>query len=218
MECKLYDEFDKFAYKKGETLHPLALVATHQMTQSPYQTKSIRINCSLVDETSVFYDHTTKQALGFQNSFYLKKAQQLEPKLYDGNIIEKTNSIVIRDSEKTLMLAEESRSKMLLKQKDHMMSEKKVNTTPLDYDNSMNSLEPTPSTRPTKVEVPKELPKVSMSQEKDMVIKKLKERIESLSGHMKEDKIKKELEEIETINIELDLRVTKLIAENEHLK
>nr|GEW69369.1 hypothetical protein [Tanacetum cinerariifolium] len=62
------------------------------------------------------------------------KAHQLEPKLYDGNIIEKTNAIVIRDSEKTLMLAEESRSKMLLKQKDHMMSEKKVNTTPLDYD------------------------------------------------------------------------------------
>ncbi|GJY35558.1 hypothetical protein Tco_0420936 [Tanacetum coccineum] len=28
-----------------------------------------------------FYDHTTKQALGFQNPFYLKKAQQLEPKL-----------------------------------------------------------------------------------------------------------------------------------------
>nr|GEX66125.1 integrase, catalytic region, zinc finger, CCHC-type, peptidase aspartic, catalytic [Tanacetum cinerariifolium] len=35
---------------------------------------------------------------------------------------------------------------------------------------------------------------------------------------MKEDKIKNELEEIETINIELDHRVTKLIAENEHLK
>nr|GFA85399.1 retrovirus-related Pol polyprotein from transposon TNT 1-94 [Tanacetum cinerariifolium] len=51
-----------------------------------------------------------------------------------------------------------------------------------------------------------------------MVIKKLKERITSLSGSMKEDKIKKELEEIETINIELDHRVTKLIAENEHLK
>nr|GEW99130.1 retrovirus-related Pol polyprotein from transposon TNT 1-94 [Tanacetum cinerariifolium] len=47
---------------------------------------------------------------------------------------------------------------------------------------------------------------------------KLKERIKSLSGNMKEDKIKKELDEIETINIELDHRVTKLIAENEHLK
>ncbi|GKC04000.1 hypothetical protein Tco_0995610, partial [Tanacetum coccineum] len=51
-----------------------------------------------------------------------------------------------------------------------------------------------------------------------MVIKKLKERIKSLSGKMNEDKIKKDLEEIETINIELDHRVSKLIAENEHLK
>ncbi|GJY14989.1 hypothetical protein Tco_0385411 [Tanacetum coccineum] len=35
---------------------------------------------------------------------------------------------------------------------------------------------------------------------------------------MNKDKIKKDLEEIETINIELDHRVSKLIAENEHLK
>ncbi|GJS98748.1 retrovirus-related pol polyprotein from transposon TNT 1-94 [Tanacetum coccineum] len=35
---------------------------------------------------------------------------------------------------------------------------------------------------------------------------------------MNEDKIKKELEEIEMINIELDHKVSKLIAENEHLK
>nr|GEY35765.1 hypothetical protein [Tanacetum cinerariifolium] len=139
------------------------------------------------DSNIIPYSH--KQALGFHNPFYLKKAQQLEPKLYDGNVIKKTNATVIRDSEETLMLAEESRSKMLLKQKDSMMSEKKVNTTPVDYANSINSPEPTPSTRPTKVEVPKELPKLSMSQEKDMVIKKLKERIKSLSGNIKEDKI-----------------------------
>ncbi|GKG02305.1 hypothetical protein Tco_0307010, partial [Tanacetum coccineum] len=55
-----------------------------------------------------FYDHTTKQALGFQNPFYLNKAQQLEPNLYVGDIIEKTNPIVIPDSEETLTLAEES--------------------------------------------------------------------------------------------------------------
>ncbi|GJR72405.1 hypothetical protein Tco_0084770 [Tanacetum coccineum] len=42
--------------------------------------------------------------------------------------------------------------------------------------------------------------------------------LKALSGKMNEDKIKQELEEIETINIELDHRVTKLIAENEHLK
>ncbi|GJT43534.1 retrovirus-related pol polyprotein from transposon TNT 1-94 [Tanacetum coccineum] len=105
-----------------------------------------------------FYDHTTKQTLSFQNPFYLKKAQQLEPKLYVGDIIEKTNAIVIPDSEETLMLAGESRSKMLLKQKDPIMLENKVNTTL----NFVNSAEPTISSRPTNVEVPKELPKVSM--------------------------------------------------------
>ncbi|GKC47167.1 hypothetical protein Tco_1064889, partial [Tanacetum coccineum] len=251
-----------------------------------------------------FYDHATKQVLGFQNPFYLKKAQQLEPKLYDGNVIKNTSAIVIPDSEETLMLAEERRSKMLLKQKDPMMLEKKVNTTPVDYaflnelsqdfetrfvlqtelsakqafwsQNSVNSSDPTSSSRPIKVEVPKELPKVSMVntslkkikhhlagfdvvvkerttataitedswgfehtkacfrdeiipfvkalkdlfntfdqyfidelskfQEKDTVTKKLKERINSLSGNMNEDKVKKDLEEIEMINIELDHR------------
>ncbi|GKB59539.1 hypothetical protein Tco_0915725 [Tanacetum coccineum] len=44
----------------------------------------------------------------------------------------------------------------------------------------------------------------AQSQEKDTIIKKLKERIKSLSGKQNEDKIKKDLEEIETINIELD--------------
>nr|GEW92308.1 retrovirus-related Pol polyprotein from transposon TNT 1-94 [Tanacetum cinerariifolium] len=56
------------------------------------------------------------------------------------------------------------------------------------------------------------------SQEKDTIIIKLKERIESLGGNLKEEKIKKKLDEIETINIELDHRVTKLVTENEHLK
>nr|GEY64524.1 hypothetical protein [Tanacetum cinerariifolium] len=87
----------------------------------------------MLTKPQFFYDHTTKQALDFQNPFYLKKAQQLELKLYDGSIIQKTNAIVICDSEETLMLAKESRSKMLLKQKDLMMSEKKVNTKLVDY-------------------------------------------------------------------------------------
>nr|GEX79072.1 hypothetical protein [Tanacetum cinerariifolium] len=58
----------------------------------------------------------------------------------------------------------------------------------------------------------------AQSQEKDKVINKLKERIKSLSGNVNEDKGKKDIDEIETINIELDHRVSKLIAENEHLK
>ncbi|GJS21385.1 hypothetical protein Tco_0450017 [Tanacetum coccineum] len=68
-------------------------------------------------------------------SQYVTESQHaaLEPKLYDGNVIKNTSAIVIPDSEETLMLAEESRSKMPLKQQDPMVLEKKVNTTPVDY-------------------------------------------------------------------------------------
>ncbi|GKC54267.1 hypothetical protein Tco_1077012, partial [Tanacetum coccineum] len=62
------------------------------------------------------------------------KAQQIRPMLYDGNVIAKeTNVISIADSEETLMLEEESRSKMLLKQSDPMVLEKKVNIKPVNY-------------------------------------------------------------------------------------
>ncbi|GKC37397.1 hypothetical protein Tco_1049781 [Tanacetum coccineum] len=136
---------------------------------------------------------------------------QLEPKLYDGNVIKNTSAIVIPDSEETLMLAEESPSKMILKQQDPMVLENKVNTTPVDYavlnqlsqdfekrfvpqtelsaeqafwsQNSMNSSDPSPSCRPTKVEVPKELPKVSMV---NTSLKKLKHHLAGFDVVFKE--------------------------------
>nr|GFB22113.1 hypothetical protein [Tanacetum cinerariifolium] len=64
---------------------------------------------------------------------YLKKAQQLKPKLYDGRIIEKSDDVVIPDTGETLMLAEE-----------------------------MQTDEPSLSATTTIVEVSKKLPKVSM--------------------------------------------------------
>nr|GFC36738.1 hypothetical protein [Tanacetum cinerariifolium] len=69
----------------------------------------------MLTKPQVFYNHSIQQALGFQNPCYLKKAQQLKPKLYDGCIIENSNAVVIPDTEETLMLAEESRSKMIEK-------------------------------------------------------------------------------------------------------
>nr|GEV52726.1 hypothetical protein [Tanacetum cinerariifolium] len=157
-------------------------------------------------------------------------------------LAEKTDAIVIRDSEETFMLEDESRSKMLQKQKDPMMSEKKVNTKPLDY-TALNQLSEDFETRfvpqtelsteqafwsrnnsfsqqsaPTFDQLFKINDLKAQSQEKDTVIMKFKERLKSLSGNVKEEKIKRELEEIETINIELDHRVTKLVAKNEHSK
>nr|GEU71574.1 retrovirus-related Pol polyprotein from transposon TNT 1-94 [Tanacetum cinerariifolium] len=123
-----------------------------------------------------------------KNDFQKKESRNVDRELALEK--HKTNAIVICDSEETLMLEEENRSKMLQKQKDPMMSEKKVNTKPVDYaalnqllqyfetrfvtqtelsaeqvfwsQNSLNSKEPNLSTRPTQVEVPKEFSKVSM--------------------------------------------------------
>ncbi|GJS25579.1 hypothetical protein Tco_0454211 [Tanacetum coccineum] len=205
----------------------------------------------MLTKPQFFYDHTTKQAL------------------------------------ETLMLAEESRLKMLLKQKDPIMLEKKVNTTPVDYA-VLNQL----SQDFEKRFVPQNIASVNMhecekclkletelqtyfiekeiydklfksfttlekhcislevdsqlnqeifqrdnfvsnqsapsfdqlfelnelkaqSQEKDTIIKNLKERIKTLSGKQNKDKIKKDIEEIETINIELDHRHSKLNANSE---
>nr|GEY51841.1 Gag-Pol polyprotein [Tanacetum cinerariifolium] len=86
---------------------------------------------------------------------------------------------------------------------------------------SVHSEEPNLSLSITIVEVPKELPKVSMV---NSSLKKLKFHLASFDVVVKERTTATaitegtELEEIETINIELDHRVTKLVAENEHLK
>nr|GFB14579.1 hypothetical protein [Tanacetum cinerariifolium]GFB14649.1 hypothetical protein [Tanacetum cinerariifolium] len=109
---KKVKELDNIVYKMGQSTQTM-----HMLTKP-----------------QVFYDNNLKQALGFQNLFYLKKAQQIRLMLYDGSVIaNETNVISIVDSEKTLMLKEESRSKMLLKQSDPMVLEKKVNIKPINY-------------------------------------------------------------------------------------
>nr|GFC31396.1 hypothetical protein [Tanacetum cinerariifolium] len=158
----------------------------------------------------VFYNLATRQAFGFQNPRYLKKAQQLKPNLYDGSIIGKSDIIVVPDSENTLMHAEESRSKMIEKQNDPQMIEKKVITKPIDY-SKLNQLSTDFNTRfvpqtesyaeqafwsqysvqtdkPTHsgitiVDVPKELPKVSMV---NSCLKKLKFHLASFDIVVKE--------------------------------
>nr|GEX54337.1 hypothetical protein [Tanacetum cinerariifolium] len=155
-----------------------------------------------------------RQALVFQNPCYLKRAQQLKPKLYDGSVIEKSDAIVVHDSEEILLLAEESRLKMIEKQKDLKMA-KNYKTKRL----CVQPKEPNLSASTTMVEVLKELPKVSlvnsslkklelhlasfdmMAQAKDTVILKLREKLHSLSGDVNERKVKREL-----------------VAKNEHLK
>ncbi|GJW11412.1 retrovirus-related pol polyprotein from transposon TNT 1-94 [Tanacetum coccineum] len=70
-----------------------------QLDNIVYKRDQLAQTIHMLMKPQFFYDHATKQALGFQNPFYLKKAQQLEPKLYDGNVIKNTSAIVSPDSE-----------------------------------------------------------------------------------------------------------------------
>ncbi|GKE05996.1 hypothetical protein Tco_1398014 [Tanacetum coccineum] len=130
---------------------------------------------------------------------------------------------------------------MLAKQNDPMSKEKKDNTTPIKYvelnrlsedfgkrfvsqqelsDEQAFWLQTShPNTDqsalpPVKFEAPKELSKL---QAKDTTICKLKEHIKSMRENDKEEKVEHEMDEIETINIELEHSVAKLLSENERL-
>ncbi|GKA07838.1 hypothetical protein Tco_0687062 [Tanacetum coccineum] len=66
--------------------------------------------------------------------FYLKKAQRIKPTLYDGIVLfNKHDVISVVDEEDTLILEEESRSKMFAKQNDPMLKKKKINFSSINY-------------------------------------------------------------------------------------
>ncbi|GJY77430.1 hypothetical protein Tco_0482546 [Tanacetum coccineum] len=221
-ECKLYDEFDKFTYKKGESLHEYYLRFTlllndmniYKMPLEQFQLVK-DLHTTNVDQLHAHLEQHERHANEvrlmhecFQNPFYLQKAQQSKPKLYVGDIIVQTNPIEIPDSKETLALAEESRSKMLLKHKDNMMLEKEK----LWNEHRIES-------KTMKLRMNQVLNEKNDSENKVMSKDIVTYLFNPIRGDDSvNDKIKHDLEEIETINIELDHRVTKLIAKNEHLK
>ncbi|GJU73677.1 retrovirus-related pol polyprotein from transposon TNT 1-94 [Tanacetum coccineum] len=144
----------------------------------------------MLTRPQVFYDDTHKQAFGYQNPFYLKKALRIKPTLYDGHVITKKHDVIcVADSEETLILAIDRRTKMMEKQNDPISKDKKVNISPINYA-ELNKLsedfgkcfvpqnelsteqvfwlsnlifeQPVVQTTPVKTEAPCELPKVSL--------------------------------------------------------
>ncbi|GJX48668.1 hypothetical protein Tco_0273858 [Tanacetum coccineum] len=102
-------------------------------------------------------------SLGYQNPFNLKKSQRIKPTLYDGSVIAKGNAVIsVIDDEETLILKEESRSKMLDKQNDPISIEKKINIYPIDY-SKLNKIQ--------EDFAPSELPKVSLVNESLKMLK-----------------------------------------------
>nr|GEW72068.1 hypothetical protein [Tanacetum cinerariifolium] len=63
----------------------------------------------MLTKPQAFYDNIHKQALGYQNLFHLKKAQQIKPTLYDGIVMsDKHVAMHLIDDEKTLILEEKT--------------------------------------------------------------------------------------------------------------
>nr|GFA22834.1 hypothetical protein [Tanacetum cinerariifolium] len=58
----------------------------------------------------------------------------------------------------------------------------------------------------------------AQAQAKDTLILKLKEKLNSLNGDVKDTNFNRDVQEIKNLNIKLDHKVTKLAAKNEHLK
>nr|GEU79222.1 retrovirus-related Pol polyprotein from transposon TNT 1-94 [Tanacetum cinerariifolium] len=78
-------------------------------------------------------DDMIKEKLALKEK--LKKAQRMKPTLYDGIVIFKKHvSMHVIDNEETLVLEEESRSKISKKAKDPKVIAKKISHKPIDYE------------------------------------------------------------------------------------
>ncbi|GKE25468.1 hypothetical protein Tco_1440852 [Tanacetum coccineum] len=88
-----------------------------------------------------FYDEVNRVAIGYKNPFYLSKAKQVQPALYNGHEIVKTNHAhaLVHDSEDTLEIAGTTRKQMIEKMKDPKCVKKKVKIAPHDYFDSISS-------------------------------------------------------------------------------
>ncbi|GJY65027.1 hypothetical protein Tco_0466487 [Tanacetum coccineum] len=116
----------------------------------------------MLTKPQVFYDENHKTALGYQKPFYLRKAQRIQPLLYDGTVLAKKHDVIsVIDSEETLILTEDKQAFWLPISKS--VSEKLM-------------VQPVP----VKTNVPRELPTITKLKGKDTTISNLKKHIANL--------------------------------------
>ncbi|GJX45665.1 retrovirus-related pol polyprotein from transposon TNT 1-94 [Tanacetum coccineum] len=193
----------------------------------------------MLTKPQVFYDDTHKQALGYQNPFHLKKAQRIQSTLYDDSVIAKEHAIK-EDFGKRFVTQKELSAEQAFWLKHSSLSETPVTShTPVrieapselpkhcislelatqlnqeifqreNYGENLNA--------PTFNQLFEINELKAQSQEKDTIIRKLKEKIKFLSGKDSVKNVKKDIDEIETINIELEHSVAKLLSENKILR
>ncbi|GKA87106.1 hypothetical protein Tco_0808817 [Tanacetum coccineum] len=82
-----------------------------------------------------YYDELNKVAISYKNPLCLTRAKQVQPALYNGHEIIKTNHVpaIMHNSKDTLEIAEFTRKKINDKMKNPECVQKKIKITPLDY-------------------------------------------------------------------------------------
>nr|GEV71877.1 integrase, catalytic region, zinc finger, CCHC-type, peptidase aspartic, catalytic [Tanacetum cinerariifolium] len=101
--------------------------------QADCDMKATNIILQEVPDSETYLNDMENQS--YQNSFYLKKAQRIKTTLYNGIVIfAKHVAMHVTDDEETLILEEESRSKMSKKEKDPEAIKQNISHKPIDYE------------------------------------------------------------------------------------
>ncbi|GKC04959.1 hypothetical protein Tco_0996569 [Tanacetum coccineum] len=109
----------------------------------------------MLSKPKSFYDEINRVAIGYKNPFYLSKPKQIQPALYNGHEIVKTNHArpLVHDLEDTLEIAETIRKQMIEKIKDLKYVKKKVKIAPYNYskENYLATFTPKKQLTPEKI-------------------------------------------------------------------
>ncbi|GJX71580.1 putative ribonuclease H-like domain-containing protein [Tanacetum coccineum] len=185
---------NRTSFKKQEREYPLALVATHQMTQSPYQThQNSYQNSQFQPQVSLYQSpqhgspYQSQQCSSNQLSTPLSityPSNDYQSSVYH-NVYSPSSSIpqleyaptVNQQSEFPQLDSDVNNSTLIKRAK--VLSECEF----ISLWSGCSQLDPTLSRRPTKVKIPKELPKVSMV---NTSLKKLKQHLDSFDVVVKE--------------------------------
>ncbi|GKA89256.1 hypothetical protein Tco_0811068 [Tanacetum coccineum] len=136
---KKIKELDNIVYKVGQSTQTV-----HMLTKP-----------------QVFYDDTRKQALGYQNLFYLKKAQWIKPTLYDGSVISSQHATShVIDDEETLTL--EELNKLFEDFGKRFVPQQELSAEHAFWLQTSNPNTEQSNISPGRIEAPSELPKVSL--------------------------------------------------------
>ncbi|GJU22036.1 retrovirus-related pol polyprotein from transposon TNT 1-94 [Tanacetum coccineum] len=116
-----------------------------------------------------FYDEKNKVAIGYKNPLCLTRAKQAQSALYNGHVLVTTNHTptVIHDSEDTREIAEITRKRMLLKMQSPLCVENKIATTTEKKSETLAR--------------PKLISALDSIQEKDNVIRHLKDLVANVN-------------------------------------